>query len=315
MSVAGVILAGGLARRMGGVDKALVEIGGRPLIELVIERLRPQVDELVINANGDPGRFAAFGLPVVPDPVPGFAGPLAGVLAGMRWAAERGHGHVVSAAADTPFFPSNLVAQLRAAAEAEGAPIAMAATIDAERGLSEHPTFALWPVALADDLEEALTRGALRKIIVWAARHGFARAVFEGGGMPFFNINTPEDVARAERIMAAATRLAVYGTLGPGRSNHDQLAGLGGEWTRGIVRGRLVAGGRGAAHHCPGLVPDPEGEAIEVDILTSPALPANWDRLDAFEGADYRRTVVDAETPDGTVPVSIYALARPGGSE
>jgi molybdopterin-guanine dinucleotide biosynthesis protein A len=198
--VAGVILAGGLARRMGGGDKALLELAGRPLLAHVIERLAPQVDELLLNANGDATRFARFGLPVVPDTVEGFAGPLAGVLAGMRWAAARGHEHVVSAAGDTPFFPRDLVARLRAAKSDQ--PIAMAATEDPERGLSEHPTFALWPVRLADDLERALTQGQMRKVIVWTSRHGCARAVFDGAELPFFNVNTPEDLAEAARIAA-----------------------------------------------------------------------------------------------------------------
>lgn len=198
--VAGVILAGGLARRMGGGDKALLEVAGQPLLAHVIERLAPQVDELVLNANGDPARFARFGLPVVPDTVEGFAGPLAGVLAGMRWAAGRGHEHVVSAAGDTPFFPADLVRRLWAAKGEQ--PIAMAATDDPERGLSEHPTFALWPVGLADDLEKALTEGHMRKVIVWTSRHGCARAVFDGAEFPFFNVNTPDDLAEAARIAA-----------------------------------------------------------------------------------------------------------------
>jgi molybdopterin-guanine dinucleotide biosynthesis protein A len=196
--VAGVILAGGLARRMGGGDKALLEVAGRPLLAHVIERLAPQVDALVLNANGDPSRFARFGLPVVPDTVEGFAGPLAGVLAGMRWASALGHEQVVSAAGDTPFFPVDLVARLRAAQGDQ--PIAMAATDDPERGLSEHPTFALWPVRLADDLEKSLTEGRMRKVIVWTSRHGCARAVFGGAEFPFFNVNTPEDLAEAARI-------------------------------------------------------------------------------------------------------------------
>ena len=198
MTTAGIILGGGLARRMGGGDKAVLQVAGRPLLAHVIDRLTPQVDEVAINANGDPARFAEFGLPVIPDTVEGFVGPLGGVLAGMRWAAARGHSHIVSAAADTPFFPADLVAQLRAAKGDQ--PISMAATDDPERGLSEHPTFALWPVDLADDLEYALTDGNMRKVIVWTSRHGCARAVFEGGNMPFFNVNTPEDLAEAERI-------------------------------------------------------------------------------------------------------------------
>ncbi len=200
MSTAGVILAGGLARRMGGGDKALLQAAGRPLLGHVIERLAPQVAEVAINANGDPDRFAGFGLPVIADTVEGFAGPLAGVLAGMRWAAGRGHTHIASAAADTPFFPGDLVDRLWAV---KGQlPISMAATNDPERGLSEHPTFALWPVDLADDLEYALTDGNMRKVIVWTSRHGCARAVFEEDGMPFFNVNTPEDLAEAERLSA-----------------------------------------------------------------------------------------------------------------
>jgi molybdopterin-guanine dinucleotide biosynthesis protein A len=202
MRIAGVILAGGLARRMGGGDKALLPLGGEPLLARVIARLGPQVAEIVLNANGDPARFARFGLPVVADTVAGFAGPLAGVLAGMRWAAARGYTHVASAAADTPFFPADLVARLREAAESSGQPIALAATNDPERGLTEHPTFGLWPVSLADNLEEALTVGHLRKVIVWTSRHGAARAVFDdAGGYPFFNVNTPGDMDAAERIL------------------------------------------------------------------------------------------------------------------
>ncbi|MEL6476073.1 MAG: molybdenum cofactor guanylyltransferase MobA [Pseudomonadota bacterium] len=202
MSSAGIILAGGLARRMGGGDKALLQVAGRSLLGHVVARLGPQVAEMALNANGDPARFDAFDLPVIADTVEGFVGPLGGVLAGMRWAAARGHTHIVTAAADTPFFPADLAARLSAAAEAERRPIALAATEDPKRGLSAHPTFGLWPVALADDLEEALTRGDLRKVIVWCARHGFARAVFSGGHYPFFNVNTPEDLAEAARLAA-----------------------------------------------------------------------------------------------------------------
>ncbi|MEO0821698.1 MAG: molybdenum cofactor guanylyltransferase MobA [Pseudomonadota bacterium] len=203
MKVAGVILAGGLARRMGGGDKALRPLAGRPILAHVIERLGPQVAAMALNANGAPERFAAFGLPVIADTVEGFAGPLAGVLAGMRWAAPQGFTHVASAAGDTPFFPATLVARLAAAAEAEAQPIALAATEDPRRGLSEHPTFGLWPVALADDLEAAL-RADMRKVIVWASRHGCARAVFaDAGPFPFFNVNTPEDLAEAEGLAKA----------------------------------------------------------------------------------------------------------------
>ncbi|MEO1316912.1 MAG: molybdenum cofactor guanylyltransferase MobA [Pseudomonadota bacterium] len=203
MKIAGVILAGGLARRMGGGDKALLEVSGQPLLAHVIERLRPQVGALALNANGDAARFATFGLPVIADTVDGFAGPLAGVLAGMRWAADAGFTHLASAAGDTPFFPADLVARLSVALS-ERDRIAIAATEDPRRGgLAEHPTFGLWPVDLADDLEASL-RGDMRKVIVWASRHGCARAVFpEGAAMPFFNVNTPEDLAEAARLAAA----------------------------------------------------------------------------------------------------------------
>ncbi|MEM9371336.1 MAG: molybdenum cofactor guanylyltransferase MobA [Pseudomonadota bacterium] len=201
MKIAGVILAGGLARRMGGGDKAVREVAGRPLLTHVIDRLAPQVDALALNANGDPARFAEFGLPVISDTVNGFVGPLGGVLAGLRWAEGKGCSHVVSAAADTPFFPADLTERLIDAAGSASQPIALAATTDPQRGLTEHPTFGLWPVALADNLEEALTVGQMRKVIVWTSRHGAARAIFDdAGAYPFFNVNTPEDLAEAERI-------------------------------------------------------------------------------------------------------------------
>ncbi|MEM1161071.1 MAG: molybdenum cofactor guanylyltransferase MobA, partial [Pseudomonadota bacterium] len=295
------------ARRMGGGDKAMLDLAGRPLLAHVIDRLTPQVDEVALNANGDAARFADFGLPVIPDTVDGFVGPLGGVLAGMRWAAERGHSHILSAAADTPFFPADLADQLRAAKGDQ--PISMAATDDPERGLTEHPTFALWPIDLADDLEYALTRGNMRKVIVWTSRHGCARAVFPGGHMPFFNVNTPDDLAEAERITAASTRLATYGTLAPGQPNHHHMDGMTGAWSRGTVRGRLYEEGWGAAHNCPGMVQDPKGQTIPVHIFTSGDLPAHWSRLDAFEGAEYRRTVATADTDTGPLEVFIYELA------
>jgi molybdenum cofactor guanylyltransferase len=201
-AIAGVILAGGLATRMGGGDKTLLDLGGRPILAHVVDRLRPQVDALVLNANGPPERFAPFGLDVVADSVEGHAGPLAGILAGMDWAAARGCAFVASAAGDTPFFPPALVAELRAAMEREGKPLAMAMTPDPERGLSRHPTFGLWSVALRDDLRAALSAGQ-RKVIEWTEPRGCAKAAFEGA-FPFFNVNTPEDLARAHEILAAA---------------------------------------------------------------------------------------------------------------
>jgi len=196
MKAVGVILAGGRGARMGGVDKALVTLDGAPLIAHVIRRLGPQVDALAINAGGDPGRFAAFGLPVLPDPVPDQPGPLAGILAGMRWAGQQGASHVVTAATDTPFLPSDLVDRLTGAAHRTHQPIALA-----ESGGRLHPTFGLWPVSLADDLALALEAGT-RKVGAWALSEGAARVAFaDQPHDPFFNINTPGDLDTAHRIL------------------------------------------------------------------------------------------------------------------
>jgi molybdopterin-guanine dinucleotide biosynthesis protein A len=197
----GVILAGGLARRMGGGDKGMSLIEGRTILERLIERLRPQCVSLVLNANGDPGRFAALGLPVIPDSVPGFAGPLAGVLAGLDWAAEQRPdlAWIVSAAADTPFLPANLVARLHEARQTAGAPLASAAS-----GGRIHPVNGLWPVALRDDLRRALVEEGERRVGRWTARHGAAVAEWSEAPDPFFNVNEPEDLAEARRF--AGTR-------------------------------------------------------------------------------------------------------------
>ncbi|MGO4915308.1 molybdenum cofactor guanylyltransferase MobA [Pseudogemmobacter sp. W21_MBD1_M6] len=205
MQPLGVILAGGQATRMGGGDKGLLTLGGQTLLQHVIDRLEPQVADLAINANGDPARFAPFGLPVLADSVDGFAGPLAGVLAGLDWAAAQGADAIVTAAADTPFFPPDLVPRLLLAAEQAGSEIALSATPDPERGLSRHPTFGLWPVALREDLRAALT-GGLRKVVLWTDAHGAATALFPVDGFdPFFNVNTPEDLDRATALLGAAT--------------------------------------------------------------------------------------------------------------
>ncbi|MEM6387008.1 MAG: molybdenum cofactor guanylyltransferase MobA [Pseudomonadota bacterium] len=194
----GVILAGGLARRMGGGDKSLLTIGGTTLLGQVIDRLSPQVSDLALNANGDPARFARFRLPVLPDTVEDYPGPLAGVLSGMDWASDHNATHIVTAAADTPFFPADLVKRLRLAAEVDGQPIALATT---ENG--RHPTFGYWPVALREELRQALLEG-VRKVDQWTAIHGMAMADFPIQGFdPFFNVNTPEDLAKAERLMAS----------------------------------------------------------------------------------------------------------------
>lgn len=197
----GVILAGGQARRMGGGDKALLPLGGGTLLSHVIDRLAPQVGDLALNANGDAARFAPFDLPVLHDTIDGFVGPLAGVLAGLDWAAQHGATHIVSAAADTPFLPPDLVPQLLLRAEETGAPIVLAASDDPAEGVRRQPTFGLWPVALRDDLRAALL-GGLRKIVIWTDGHNAALASFPATAYnPFFNVNTPEDLARAEAML------------------------------------------------------------------------------------------------------------------
>lgn len=200
----GVILAGGQARRMGGGDKALLPLGPGCILDAVVERLAPQVPTIALNANGDAARFARFGLPVLGDSIPDFAGPLAGILAGLDWAAGEGARAVVTVAGDTPFFPRDLVDRLKAAASRERRPIALAAT-EGGKGEGWHPTFGLWPVALREDLRSALL-GGTRKVLDWTDRHGAARAVFPVDGLdPFFNVNTPDELSRANTYLAVAT--------------------------------------------------------------------------------------------------------------
>ncbi|CAO3376005.1 MULTISPECIES: molybdenum cofactor guanylyltransferase MobA [Azospirillum] len=199
--IAGVLLAGGLSRRMGGGDKSLRTLGGRSILERIVATVRPQVGPLVLNANGDPARFAAFGLPVAADVVEGFAGPLAGVLTGMEWA--RVHAPdcrwLASFATDAPFIPGDLVARLVAAVEREGADLACARS-DGQ----EHPVFGLWRVDLADDLRRAMVEEDMRKVDAWTARYRLAVADFATDPVdPFFNTNRPDDLAEAERLMAA----------------------------------------------------------------------------------------------------------------
>ena len=192
---------------MGGGDKPLVAIGGRPMLRRVVERLSPQVARVVINANGDPARFADYDLPVVADTIAGFAGPLAGILAGMRWsqAALPDAPFVASVAGDTPFFPENLVARLVEACGGDEWTVALATS-----AAGKHPVFGLWPIALADDLDAFLASGESGKILAFSDRHKRVDVPFAGLQLPdgasvdpFFNVNTPEDAARAEQIAAS----------------------------------------------------------------------------------------------------------------
>ena len=206
MKIVGLLLAGGQSRRMGGGDKALRLIGGVSLLQRVIERLQPQVETLVLNANGDPARFAGFGLTVVPDSVPGFAGPLAGVLAGLDWTADHCPDctHVVSVATDAPFLPRDLVSRLLRDMEKSGAELACAAS-----GGQPHPVIGLWPVRLREDLRRAIVDETVRKVDVWTARHRLAVVPFPDEPIdPFFNANRPEDLTTAAALLAMETARA-----------------------------------------------------------------------------------------------------------
>jgi molybdenum cofactor guanylyltransferase len=196
----GLVLAGGLARRMGGGDKARIRIGGTTILQRVLACIRPQCTAIIINANGNPARFGDVGLPVVADSVPDFAGPLAGILAGLDWAAanEPDTEWIASVPGDCPFLPKNLVARLYEARTAAGVPLACARS-----GEWRHPVVALWPVKLRDDLRHALVDEDLHKIEIWTARHGIAIADWPAEPIdPFFNVNTPEDAAKAEALAA-----------------------------------------------------------------------------------------------------------------
>jgi molybdenum cofactor guanylyltransferase len=194
----GLVLAGGLARRMGGGDKARIRIGGKTILERVLARLTPQCGRIILNANGDPARFADTRLPVVADSVPDFAGPLAGILAGLDWAAAHppAIADVVSVPGDCPFLPGDLVERLHAVRAEQARPLACARS-----GEWRHPVVGLWPVGLREDLRHALVTEGLRKIEVWTTRHGAAIVAWPDQPFdPFFNVNTPEDAAMANHI-------------------------------------------------------------------------------------------------------------------
>jgi molybdenum cofactor guanylyltransferase len=202
--ITGVLLAGGQSRRMGGGDKGMREINGRPMLAHVLDRFAPQVAGIVLNANGDPARFAAFGLPVAADSVTGNVGPLAGVLAGMHWSAENAPSatHIATVSTDAPLIPQDLVARLAQSLEGRTERIALAAS-----GGHKHPVIGLWPVALADDLETALNEG-VRKVLHWTDRHGTLVLEFPFVGVtgakidPFFNANTPEEFEQVAALMS-----------------------------------------------------------------------------------------------------------------
>ena len=198
-AILGVVLAGGLSRRMGGTEKTLLELDGKPLLSHALDRLGPQVSRIAVNANGNPSRFRRFNVGVVDDGDDERRGPLAGVLAGMRLARKLEISRVATAAGDTPFFPLDLVPVLALASELQSAPIALAASREERGSLRLHPTFGLWDAALLEDLEASLAAGT-RKILDWTDTHWAVPAEFPSPeGDPFFNINTPEDLEQARK--------------------------------------------------------------------------------------------------------------------
>lgn len=196
----GVVLAGGRARRMGGADKTHIRVGGATILQRVLRRLQPQCSALILSANGDPARFADTGLPVVADSVPNFAGPLAGILAALDWMADTAvpTEWLVSVPSDCPFLPRDLVARLHEARRKAAAPLACALS-----GQRRHPVIALWPLAMRNDLRRALTVEGIRKVDEWTAHYPIGVAEWPTVPVdPFFNINTPEEAADAERLAA-----------------------------------------------------------------------------------------------------------------
>ena len=201
-----IILAGGRSTRMGGGDKGLRDLAGRPMIAHVAARIAGQCAPVALSANGDPARFAALGLPVLADGMADFPGPLAGILAGMDWAAGIGAGAVISVAADTPFLPRDLASRLIAARGPGG--LALAASRDAGGRVAEHPTFGLWPVALRADLRAYLRSGG-RRLSGFAEAHRPGIAIWQAGALdPFFNVNDPGDLALARAIAAGGSQPA-----------------------------------------------------------------------------------------------------------
>ena len=199
--IAGIVLAGGLSTRMGGQDKCLMQLGEQTLLQQTINRLSPQVDMIAVNTNSDAAEYGQTNLQILPDTFEGFAGPLAGVLTGMEWAVDNGADYIATVAADTPFFPTDLVQVMRKALADQLGEIAIAETPAEDARFYNHPTFGLWPVVLKDDLRDALENG-VRKVIQWAKPHGVAKAKFSSEPFdPFFNVNRPEDFQKAQEFL------------------------------------------------------------------------------------------------------------------
>ena len=201
IDIPGIILAGGLSRRMGGGDKGLLMLGETSIIERVIDKILPQVGSLAININGDSSRFPDYKLPIIPDSIKGYLGPLSGILAGMEWAFKNGNRYIATVAADTPFLPDDLIKRLHAMVRSKNLNIGIAASrILSGDDVFIHPTFGIWEVALKDDLRDALANDT-RKIMFWAKKFKLDYYYFDTSDKlsdPFFNINTPDDLEEAK---------------------------------------------------------------------------------------------------------------------
>ena len=201
MDIPGIILAGGLSRRMGGGDKGLLMLGKTSIIERVIDKVSPQVGSLAININGDSSRFPDYKLPIVTDSIKGYLGPLSGILAGMEWAFKNGNRYIATVAADTPFLPDDFIKRLHALVKSKNLNIGIAASrILSTDDVFMHPTFGIWEVGLKDDLRDALANDT-RKIMFWAKKFKLDYYYFDTSDKlsdPFFNINTPDDLAKAK---------------------------------------------------------------------------------------------------------------------
>ena len=201
IDIPGIILAGGLSRRMGGGDKGLLMLGKTTIIERVIDKISPQVGSLALNINGDSSRFPDYKLPIISDSIKGYLGPLSGILAGMEWAFKNGNRYIATVAADTPFLPDDLIKRLHAMVKSKNLNIGIAASrILSGDDVFIHPTFGIWEVALKDDLRDALANDT-RKIMFWAKKFKLDYYYFDTSDKlsdPFFNINTPDDLEEAK---------------------------------------------------------------------------------------------------------------------